>query len=270
MKEESRITTHCSESNYCKCLFAAIHESGHAAYERHCGPRELLGQPVCNARSLMVHESQSRLFEVMVSRSGDFAHYLQPLLSEHFVAEDGTPLDGVWETVDGLKNHHQYVDVGLIRLEADEVSYPLHIILRYEIERALIEGTMEAEDVPKVWNAKMKEYLGLDPGDRDDLGCLQDMHWSQGFFGYFPTYTLGSMFAAQLMTTIKKELGEEEVRRCIRSGELSPIFAKQKEKIWNVGCTYETEDLMIRATGEKLNPAYFREHLERRYLRGED
>ncbi|EPY33340.1 carboxypeptidase Taq [Strigomonas culicis] len=283
-KTDARVTTHYDEHNYMKTLFATIHETGHGRYEQCCGPRALLGQPVCHARSLMMHETQSRFLEVMVGRSGAFAAYIQPHLLRHYAAAPPEPgrapgVEGAAEQdtlreafgrEEKVRYLHQRVEPGLIRLEADEVCYPLHIILRYEIERALVEGTMEAEDVPRVWNEKMKQYLGLDPGDRDDLGCLQDMHWSQGFFGYFPTYTLGSMFAAQLMATIRRELGEAEVARCIAAGELAPIFAQQKAKIWDQGCLYETEDLMRRATGEKLNPKYFREHLERRYLRRED
>ncbi|EPY25743.1 carboxypeptidase Taq [Strigomonas culicis] len=263
-KEDVRITTNYNVNNLEQSLYAVIHETGHAKYEQNCGPRDFLGQPVCNARSLGVHESQSLFAEKQVARSGAFMAFLTPLLRQYIGEQPA------FASEENVKRLMQTVDPGFIRVNADEVCYPLHIILRYEMERALVEGTMEAEDVPRVWNEKMKQYLGLDPGDRDDLGCLQDIHWSGGAFGYFPTYTLGSMFAAQLMATIRRELGEAEVARCIAAGELAPIFAQQKAKIWDQGCLYETEDLMRRATGEKLNPKYFREHLERRYLRRED
>ncbi|KPI82407.1 metallo-peptidase Clan MA(E) family 32 [Leptomonas seymouri] len=212
---------------------------------------------------MTIHESQSRFAEVVVGHSGAFAEFITPILREHLGDQPAF-------TVENVRLMNQWVKPGFIRIRADEVCYPLHVILRYEIERALIEGAMEVEDIPRVWREKVKAYLGLDTEGRDDIGCLQDIHWAQGWFGYFPTYSLGSMFAVQLMAAIKKELGEDAVDKCIRTGHLEPIFAKQKEKIWASGCMYETEDLIKRATGEPLNTRYFREYLERRYLRRED
>ncbi|CAJ1019094.1 Carboxypeptidase Taq (M32) metallopeptidase, putative [Leishmania lindenbergi] len=263
VKEDSRITTNYDLEDFTKALFATIHETGHSKYETNCGPMDMRGQPVCNARSLMIHESQSRFAEVVIGRSSAFPEFLAPLLKEHLGEQPAFSLENV-------RLMSQRVRPGFIRIFADEVCYPLHVLLRYEIERALIEGTMEVEDIPRVWNEKMKAYLGLETEGRDDIGCLQDTHWAMGAFGYFPTYTLGTMFAVQLMYTIKKELGESTVDKCIRTGQMEPIFAKQKEKIWDQGCLYETEELMIKATGETLNPKYFREYLERRYLRHED
>jgi carboxypeptidase Taq len=263
VKEDSRVTTHYHEEDFTKALFATIHETGHSRYETGCGPMEMRGQPVCEARSLSIHESQSRFAEVCVAHSAAFAEFATPLLKEFLGDQPAF-------TVDNVRRYFQKVKPGFIRIYADEVCYPLHVILRYEMERDLIEGRMEVEDIPRVWNEKMKEYLGLDTEGRDDIGCLQDIHWSQAKFGYFPTYSLGAMFAAQLMAAIKRELGEDTVRECIRTGNLEPIFAKQKEKIWDSGRLYETDDLVRKATGESLDPKYFREHLERRYLRKED
>lgn len=263
VQEDSRMTTNYVAEDYRKAVFAAIHETGHSKYETHAGPIEKRGQPVCAYRSLSVHESQSRIQEVNIGRSAAFAEFLAPLMREYFGDNEAF-------TAENLRSFHQQVKPDFIRIRADEVCYPLHILLRYEIERALVEGTMQAEDLPRVWNEKMVSYLGIETTGRDDVGCLQDMHWAGGMFGYFPTYTLGSMFASQLMATITKELGEDTVNKCIRAGELGPIFARQDEKIWKQGCLYETEELMERATGERLNPKYFREHLERRYLRSED
>ncbi|EPY27724.1 carboxypeptidase Taq [Angomonas deanei] len=155
-KEDTRITTNYNPTDVEQSLYAVIHETGHAKYEQNCGPREMITQPICNARSLGLHESQSLFAEMQVGRSAAFSAFLTPLLKEFYGEQPSFQEEN-------LKRIAQKVKPGFIRVHADEVSYPLHIILRYEIERALIEGTMEAEDVPKVWNAKMKEYLGLDP-----------------------------------------------------------------------------------------------------------
>ncbi|KAG5483971.1 hypothetical protein LSCM1_05821 [Leishmania martiniquensis] len=263
VKEDSRITTNYDLEDFTKALFATIHETGHSKYETNCGPMEMRGQPVCEARSMSIHESQSRFAEVVIGHSAAFSQFLAPLLREHLGDQPAFSQENV-------RLMNQTVKPSFIRIRADEVCYPLHILLRYEIERALIEGTMEAEEIPHVWSEKMKAYLGLETEGRDDIGCLQDTHWAMGAFGYFPTYSLGSMFAAQLMAAIRRELGEDTVDKCIRTGQLEPIFARQKEKIWDQGCLLETEELMIKATGEALNPKYFREYLERRYLRHED
>lgn len=263
VKEDTRITTNYDLQDFTKAMFATIHETGHSKYETNCGPMEMRGQPVCEARSMTIHESQSRFAEVVVGHSSAFAEYVTPLLKEYLGDQPAF-------TVENVRLMNQAVQPGYIRTMSDEVCYPLHILLRYEMERDLIEGRMEAEDIPRVWNEKMKEYLGLETEGKDDIGCLQDVHWSQASFGYFPTYSLGSMFAVQLMATIKKEIGEDTVDKCIRTGNMEPIFAKQKEKIWDNGCMYETEDLIKKATGEPLDTKYFREYLERRYLRKED
>uniref|UniRef100_A0A0A9Y6G9 Thermostable carboxypeptidase 1 n=1 Tax=Lygus hesperus TaxID=30085 RepID=A0A0A9Y6G9_LYGHE len=250
-KEDCRITTNYDEHDIFSSIYSVIHEVGHAKYEMNCGPRNMLDQPVCQARSLGIHESQSRFQEVNIGHSAAFATFLTPLLIQYFGEQPAFTEENV------LKLIHR-VKPGYIRIEADEVCYTLHVILRYEIERALIEGTLDAVDVPRVWDEKMQQYLGLSTKGRDDIGCLQDIHWSQGSIGYFPTYSLGSMFAAQLMHTIKKELGADKVDKCIRTGELTPIFNKQREKIWSQGCLYETEDLIVKATGEPLNAKYFK------------
>lgn len=258
-KEDTRITTTYRENDISYSLHAVVHETGHAKYEQNMGPRDMITQPVCAARSLGVHESQSLFAEFQIGRSAEFIRLLTPKLAQYFGPHKGFTPENVllvWQTV----------KPGYIRVEADEVCYPLHVILRFEIEKALVEGTLEAEDVPRVWNEKMKEYLGLETLGRDDLGCLQDVHWSMGAFGYFPTYALGAIFAAQLMHTIKKELGAEKVSAAIASGNIDELLQKQKEKIWDNGSMYPTEELMIKATGEPLSAKYLRQHLEQRYL----
>lgn len=259
-------------------------------------------QPVAASRSLAVHESQALLAERVIGRSRAFADCLLPVLKLHFpnggtggggggggvpIPTHGGPnyyyphhnsnsntnnqlteIDML--TAEGLRRALQRVRPTANRVEADELSYTLHILLRYEIERDLVDGRMEAADVPRVWAAKCRSYLGIDITGRDDIGCLQDIHWAGGAFGYFPMYTVGAVLAAQLMAAIEKELGTACVRDCIRAGDIGPILAKQQEKIWDHGSFYETDELILRATGEPLSPRYFREHLERRYLRGED
>jgi carboxypeptidase Taq len=258
-KEDCRLTNNYSEESFIQSLYGVIHEGGHGKYEQNCGPRDMITQPVCRPRSMGLHESQSLLAEFQVGRSTPFMEFLSAKCVEFFGERD----DVAKENLRGILQH---VQPGYIRIDADEVCYPLHVILRYEIERDLMSGALEAEDVPRVWNEKMQQYLGLSTEGRDDLGCLQDIHWSMGILAYFPTYTLGAMYAAQIMASIRKELGDEKVDECLRTGQLGPILAKQKEKIWDHGCLYETDELITRATGEKLNPEHFRTHLESRYL----
>jgi carboxypeptidase Taq len=158
------------------------------------------------------------------------------------------------------------VKPGLIRVDADEVSYPAHIILRYEIERALIEGEIEVDDIPDLWQEKMQSLLGLDTTGNYRDGCMQDIHWTDGAFGYFPTYTLGAMYAAQLFQGVKKAL--PDVNELLREGNLQPVFDWLQQNIWQHGSRFSTKQLIENATGEDLNPQYFRQHLENRYLNG--
>ncbi|NVP00324.1 carboxypeptidase M32, partial [Photobacterium damselae subsp. damselae] len=155
------------------------------------------------------------------------------------------------------------VKPGFIRVDADEVTYPAHVILRYEIERDLIEGNIEVADIPALWQQKMAQYLGLDTTDNFKDGCMQDIHWTDGSFGYFPSYTLGAMYAAQFMAAIKREM---DVDALIEKHDLSPIFNWLETNIWSKASTLSTDELVRQATGESLNPRYFKEHLESRYL----
>jgi carboxypeptidase Taq len=263
VKEDVRMTYYWTPENYTKCMLATIHETGHAKYEQNCGPREMLGQPVCEARSAGIHETQSLLAERMIGKSAAFAEYVTPLLVQHLGEQPGL-------TVENVRKMNQLVKPSYIRTLADELGNPLHVILRYEIERDLIDGRLEAVDVPRVWNDKMKEYVGLETLGRDDIGCLQDIHWAACGWAMFPAYSIGAIGAAQLMATIRQQLGNDVVTQCIRTGHIDPILQKQKEMIWDKGCLYETDELLTKATGEPLNPRHLREHLERRYLRNED
>ncbi|KAG5509495.1 hypothetical protein JKF63_06200 [Porcisia hertigi] len=187
--EESRITTHYGVESFTKALsMQRSTRRGHSRYGVNCGPKEMYGQPVRRLRSYGIDKGQSRFAEVVSGRSRDFAQFVVPQLRKYF---------GDHQTfVENLQLMTQTVKPSFIWISADEVCYPPHILLRYEIERALVEGTTEVEDTPRVWNERMREYLGVETEGRDDIGCLQDIHMSMSAFGYFPTYTLGSMFAA--------------------------------------------------------------------------
>ncbi len=159
---------------------------------------------------------------------------------------------------------NQRVQPGHIRVDADEVSYPLHVILRYEIERALVEGEIEVDDIPTLWAEKMQQYLGIDTRGDNRNGCMQDIHWTDGSFGYFPTYTLGAMYAAQLFHAARQAVPGLEA--AIAAGNLQTLSAWLKDNVWQHGSRFSTAELITRATGGTLNPSFFRKHLEARYL----
>lgn len=261
-KDDTRITTTYKPDNMEFSMYAVIHETGHAKYEQNGGPRDMLTQPLCSARSLGVHESQSLFAEFQIGRSTPFIKFVISLLEKNLGSQKAFTEENMLKVL-------RVVKPGYIRVEADEVCYPLHVILRFEIEKELIEGTLKPEDVPAVWNKKMKEYFGLETLGNDKLGCLQDVHWSMGAIGYFPTYALGAILAAQLMHTVRKELGSDKVDKAILAGDLTDLFSKQKEKIWDNGSFYLTEELIEKATGEKLNSKYLQTHLTSRYLHNE-
>lgn len=254
--EDVRITTRYNENEFLSALMAIIHETGHARYEQNL-PREWLGQPVALARSTAMHESQSLLFEMQLARRSDFLKILRPLVIEQLGHQAALEEDNFIMLA-------QRVKIDLIRVDADEVSYPTHIILRYEIEKSLIEGDIEIEDIPALWNEKISSYLGLDSVGNYKDGCMQDIHWTDGSFGYFPTYTLGAMYAAQLFHHLNCNI--PNLSADISRSDLSVLFNWLKDNIWCHGSRYTTNTLITKATGEKLNPRYFREHLENRYL----
>lgn len=254
--EDVRMTTRYRDDSFLQSLTGTIHETGHGRYEQNL-PREWLGLPVARARSMGLHESQSLSFEMQLAAHPGFAGLLQPLVERHLGHQRGFAAD----------NLHQLmtrVAPGYIRVDADEVTYPAHVILRYEIERPLIEGEIEVEDIPALWDRKMQELLGLDTRGNYKDGCMQDVHWGCGLFGYFPCYTLGAMYAAQWFATMRRERPtlDEEIAR----GELAPVFDWLKDRIWSQGSRWETPELVRRASGEALAPAHFRRHLETRYL----
>lgn len=254
--EDVRLTTRYDEDDFFPALRSTIHETGHGRYSQGL-PRDWLDQPLGRARSFGIHESQSLFFEMQLSRNRAFVGLLPPLLEAHFGARPGFDADN-------LHRLATRVAPGRIRVEADELTYPLHIVLRYEIERALIQGEIEPEDVPALWDARMEALLGIDTrGDYRD-GCLQDVHWSEGAFGYFPSYTLGALYAAQWFAAVRRAVPDVEAR--IAAGDLAPVFDWLGTHIWSQASRWDTAELVRRASGTALDPAHFRAHLEARYL----
>ncbi len=255
--EDLRLTTRYREDDFAQSLMGTIHETGHARYEQNL-PREWLGQPVGVARSYGIHESQSLSFEMQLGRSRAFIGLLAPMLESHYGRQPAFEPEN-------LHRHYLRVKRGFIRVDADEVTYPAHVILRFEIERPLIEGEIEAEDIPALWDGKMRELLGLDTRGNFRDGCLQDAHWTEGAFGYFPSYTLGAMYAAQWFAAMRRATPDLDAR--VAQGDLAPVFDWLKANIWTQASRWETPELVRRASGEALNPAHFRAHLENRYLK---
>ena len=254
--EDVRLTTRYREDDFQQSLMGTIHETGHGRYEQN-RPREWLGQPVSEARSMAIHESQSLAFEMQLGRSRGFAGLLAPLLAEQFGPQPAFEAGNLYRLSTRVKP-------GLIRVDADEATYPAHVILRYEIERALIEGEIEPEDIPTLWDEKMLALLGHDTRGNFSDGPMQDVHWPAGMFGYFPCYTLGAMYAAQWFAAMRRATPDLDAR--IAQGDLAPVFDWLRDNIWLQASRWTTEELAIRASGEPLNPAHFRAHLERRYL----
>ncbi|MDC7698466.1 carboxypeptidase M32 [Vogesella indigofera] len=254
--EDVRITTRYRDDDFMQSMMGIVHETGHARYEQRL-PRALAQLPVGQARSMGIHESQSLAFEMQLGRSPAFLQLIAPLVKKHLGEQDA--FDAA-----NLARMYSRVRPGFIRVDADELTYPAHVILRFEIERALIEGDIEAEDIPALWDEKMQAYLGVDTRGNYRDGCLQDIHWTDGSFGYFPSYTLGAMYAAQYFATLRRQEPALDAR--IAAGELAPVFDWLDANIWSQASRWETGELVRRATGEALNPAHFRAHLEARYL----
>jgi len=254
--EDVRITTRYDENDFVQALMGTVHETGHASYEQGL-PLDLVALPVGQARSMGIHESQSLFFEMQVGRSKEFLKSIQAYITSSFGD------DKAFE-IENLTKIYSKVETSYIRVDADEVTYAAHVILRYEIEKALINGEIEVEDIPTIWDEKMQEYLGVDTKGNFKDGCMQDVHWTEGLFGYFPSYTLGAMYAAQQFASVKKAY--PNIEESIENGDLSDIREWLKQNIWSKASTLGTDELIKEATGESLNPKYFKEHLENRYL----
>ncbi len=250
-----RITTRTYENFLSACIFSTIHESGHGMHHQGAS-MELLGTRLIHSPSYGIGESQSRLWENYIGRSGVFWEFWLPELQKVFPDQlkDVTPE----EFTHGVNA----VKPSLIRTEADEITYNLHVILRHEIERDLIEGNLSVNDIPRVWNKKMREYLGITPENNRD-GCLQDIHWSRGAFGYFATYSLGNLYAAQIYAVLKKDHPDLEER--VAKGEFAFIKQWLTDKIYQHGKVYTSDELITRVTGEPLNPRHFVEYATNKF-----
>ena len=254
--DDVRITTRYDESDFRGALMGVLHETGHAMYERGL-PAGWRRQPVGEARGMAVHESQSLLVEMQACRSREFTEFLAPVLREVF-GRSGPE----WEA-ENLYRLNTRVKRSFIRVDADEVTYPAHVILRYRLERALIDGSLVLKDLPGAWNDGMRTLLGIVPPD-DRLGCLQDIHWYDGAFGYFPTYTLGAMLAAQLFDAAKR--ADPTILPGIAGGDFAPLFAWLRAHVHGKGSLLSAAELVMQATGRPLDARIYERHLETRYL----
>ena len=253
-----RMTTRYNENEFLSALMGIVHETGHGLYEQGL-PKQWAHWPLGRARGMAMHESQSLFVEKQICRSPAFWEWAMPVVSEHLGAD---AIEG-WNLADILTHVHK-IKPGLIRVDADEATYPLHVILRYELEQDLVTGKLAPKDVPEAWDAKMREYLGLSTIDNPRDGPMQDVHWPAGAIGYFPSYTLGALMAAQQWVAIEKT--SPNITHDMRRGDFSSLNKWRHGNIWSKASTVSTPELLKQATGEPLNARYFTEHLQRRYL----
>lgn len=256
-----RITTRYDESDFTTALMGILHETGHAKYEQGL-PVEWLDQPVGHARGMVTHESQSLLLEMQVCRGREFLTWATPFIRAAFPEQVAKAPDAY--TVDNLTRYYTRVSRSFIRVDADEVTYPAHVLLRYDIERQLIAGELEVADLPEAWDSAMQELLSLSTKGNDRDGCMQDVHWPCGLFGYFPMYTLGAMVAAQLFAAVKRQ--HPTIPQQIEKGDFEPLNAWLRAAIWSRGRSCTLAQMLTDATGEGLNATYFKQHLTSRYL----
>lgn len=253
--QDVRVTTRIDEHDFANMLFSCIHEGGHALYEQGL-PAEEYGMPLGEYCSLSIHESQSRLWENCIGRSLPFWEANFGLLNEFFPAQFADI---------SLREFYQAINKvqpSLIRTEADEITYHFHVMIRYELEKMLIGGSLGANDIPAAWNEMYLKYLGVIVPD-DKQGCLQDVHWSHGSFGYFATYSIGSLYAAQFDAAIQQQ--NASVYEEVRSGKLESIQGWLKQQVYPFGRYYTSGELCARATGETLNAAHFTRYATEKY-----
>jgi carboxypeptidase Taq len=256
-----RITTRYDEVDFTKSLMGVLHETGHAKYEQNL-PGEWLDQPVGRARSMALHESQSLLQEMQVSRGRPFLELATPLVREAF--PDAVARQPEAFNTENLLRLYTRVKPGYIRVDADEATYPCHVILRFDLEKKLIEGTMQVAELPEAWDAGMQALLGLRTAGNDKDGCMQDVHWPAGLFGYFPTYTLGALAAAQIFAAARSAVSGLDGQ--LSGGDFTGLNDWLRANIWGRGCLLETPDLVAAATGAPLSADAFERHLRARYL----
>lgn len=254
--DDLRVAVHFEETDFLSGLMGAIHEIGHAFYE-HGLPEAWRYQPVGWARGMALHESQSLIWEKQVGQTQEFWDFLAAFLQPKLLP----PYDK-WR-FDHLYQMSNYVRPSFIRIEADEVTYPLHIILRYNMEQGLISGQLKVADIPDIWNEQMHNLLGVVPtSDRE--GCLQDIHWYEGSFGYFPTYSLGALMAAQLFEAALKQI--PSLKEKIAKGQFGDFRNWLRTQVHQKASAYSTNQILEQATGTGLTTKSFKKHLQQRYL----
>jgi carboxypeptidase Taq len=251
-----RITTRYVEDDLTSAILAVVHETGHALYERGL-PTAYARQPVGEAAGMAVHESQSLIVEMQACRTDAFLGWL----GQHLHATFGGPPEPY--RVENLGRLWRHVQRGFIRVDADELTYPAHVILRFRLERAMIAGDLAVADLPGAWNDGLQALLGITPPD-DAQGCLQDIHWYDGAFGYFPSYTLGAMSAAQLMQAARQQIPSMD--EAFGRGDLSPLLSWLRQHVHGIGSRLDLNTILQQATGRKLDPLAFEAHLRQRYL----
>ncbi|ATP38742.1 carboxypeptidase M32 [Solibacillus sp. R5-41] len=252
-----RVTTKYDELDFRSALFGTIHECGHALYEQNIDP-QLNGLPLSTGASMGIHESQSLFYENFIGRNENFWKHNFNILQKH------SPAQFAHVDVEDFLKAINFSEPSFIRIEADELTYPLHIMIRYEIEREIFNGDLRAEDLPNVWNDKYEAYLGIRP-ENDAQGILQDMHWSDGSFGYFPSYALGFMYAAQWKHAMIQDIPNFD-ELCL-SGNLSPIREWLTTKVHQFGALKKPLELIQEGTGEALTAKYLAEYLQQKYTK---
>ncbi|RAP78192.1 carboxypeptidase M32 [Paenibacillus montanisoli] len=249
-----RITTRYLTDDVTSALFGTIHECGHAMYEQNIR-QDLIGTTLCTGTSMGIHESQSRFWENVIGRSLSFWSRYYGDLQQHFPNQLEVPMEDFYRATN-------VVQPSLIRIEADELTYNLHIIIRYEMEKLIFNEGVKASELPELWNEKYKEYLGIEPAN-DGEGVLQDVHWSGGAFGYFPSYSLGNMYAAQITDTLEREM--PNIWELVENGNLHPIKDWLTDKVYQYGKLKTPSELIVDITGKPLDPDYLFTYLEKKY-----
>jgi len=252
-RHDVRITTKYHENSLLSALYSTIHECGHAIYEQNMN-EELDRYALADSPSMGMHESQSRLYENLIGRSRAFTQLLLPKLRDSFDYFKNWDEEQLYKAVNITRP-------SLIRIEADELTYSLHIMVRYEIEKALLKGDIKVSDLPGLWSDKYEEFIGIRP-DNLATGVLQDVHWSLGLVGYFPSYAVGSAYSTQMMHAIKKSI---DVDAAVKNEDLSPVNKWLKENIQTHGKVLSPEEILIQATGEPFNPKYFIDYLNEKF-----
>jgi carboxypeptidase Taq len=251
-----RITTNYLEGDFSRSLMGVIHETGHALYEQNL-PSQWEFQPVGQNLGMAFHEGQSLLFEMQIGRSREFLKYLTPKIQSFFGKSSALDEDNL------VKLYH-VVKPDYIRIDADEITYQAHVLLRYEIEKDLMDNKITVKDIPELWNDKMQQYLGVDTSGNYKDGCMQDMHWPSGLFGYFPSYTLGAIIAAQLFNKIKQD--EPGLNTDIAKGDLSKVKNWLISNLWSKASLFSPRQLLKDITGEDLTTKHLKNHLTARYI----